>query len=260
MNELGKHLAAWVSLRHSSTGSSEDSFSPPSITFSTMADKLLRKHKSCTCQEQPHPAVCAGGWLIEKQFGIGNEKIKPHRQGWKNWPRANNMPKGKEGKQPGEITGNLINKDKYLMEAGTEGSNTLFLVKIEILEVSHKHEKDILFCGWLDAGTRCPKSCSKKKKQLHSILGSLAYLSQKVGQDNMQKCLLASISLWLSFLHPVDRSRDQPIILTLFPRFNNFSLTFYSLQSLPQLRIYLQLPLIHGASLSSHLVREGRNS
>lgn len=41
MNEFRKHSATWVSLRHSSTGSPEDSFWPPSITFSTMADKLL---------------------------------------------------------------------------------------------------------------------------------------------------------------------------------------------------------------------------
>lgn len=41
MNEVRKHSATWVNLRHSSKGSPEDSFWPPSITFSTMADKLL---------------------------------------------------------------------------------------------------------------------------------------------------------------------------------------------------------------------------
>lgn len=33
------------------------------------------------------------------------------------------------------------------MEGCTEGSDRLFLVKIKILEVSLKHDKDILLCG-----------------------------------------------------------------------------------------------------------------
>lgn len=86
-----------------------------------------------------------------------------HRHWWKNWLRANKMPQGKEGKQPGDNNAQeiFIKKDKYLMERCTEGSDRLFSVKMEILEVSLKPEKDVLLYGWPDAGTGCPESCSK---------------------------------------------------------------------------------------------------